>query len=135
MNKSIFIFSILLFPICNNVYCTTQPIYVFYADFQNVCSFPVKIAVRNYSNFGEDPEKIDYVLNPGDKTKVLSIIANFRKIDAGVPSSYSFEISTKENKIHIDNVRFIELLTSIKKEQKSSRHALFWTINDPSLCP
>jgi hypothetical protein len=74
-------------------------------------------------------------LNVADKIRILHVLAYSESIDLGVPSSYKFEINSNGNKFNLDSAQFRGILKKTKKEQKSSRHSFFWTIDDSSLCP
>jgi len=132
MNKLRFLACVLLLIVCSDASSRPQKVYLFFAEFHNVCEHPVHIALRDFSHF--DEQLVEKDVNTGDKVEVLYILAHYMSIESGILPTYSLEISYN-NKIIFNSEQFIELLKKLKNNETCSKDRCIWTIKDSSLCP
>jgi hypothetical protein len=113
--------------------CSAQPKTVLIANFENVCSYPVEIFVREYSN-GKESFTHSQSLATGESVEVLSYITFSERPEEGIPDTYSLDITAQGKSVVLDKERFLAQLTHSSVERKGHTPAI-WKIRDTALCP
>ncbi|MCJ8170456.1 hypothetical protein [Atopomonas sediminilitoris] len=113
--------------------CAVQGKPVFTAIFANACIFPVRIAVKDYSNAKGHELDVAYV-EPGGVIEVFSHVALINDLPSSVPDSYQLTLFAQEKQRTLDKAQFLaQLKQSPYQRQGNGVHT--WTIRDASLCP